>query len=42
MNNTALLDWVALDSANVSKGFENINYARLKRCKVLLAVNYVL
>lgn len=42
MNNTGLLDWVTLDSANVCKGFENINYARLKRYKVLLAVNYVL
>lgn len=41
MNNTGLLDWMILDSANVYKGFENINYARLKRCK-LLAVHYVL
>lgn len=42
VNNTGLLDWAMLDSANVYKGFENIDYARLKRCKLLLAVNYVL
>lgn len=35
MNNTGLLDWMILDSANVYKGFENIEYARLKKMQII-------
>lgn len=33
MNNIGLLDWVMLDSGNAYKGFQNTDYAWLKRCK---------